>query len=38
MFEFEANYNSNTGDPNVIAIGSGVHLNKDVSFLFFYIR
>ncbi len=34
MFEFEANYNSNTGDPNVIAIGSGVHLNKDVSFYF----
>jgi hypothetical protein len=34
MFEFEANYNSNTGDPNAIAIGSGVHLNKDVTFYF----
>ena len=34
MFEFEPSYNSNTGDPNAIAIGSGVHLNKDVSFYF----
>ena len=34
MFEFEANYNSNTGDPDAIAVGSGVHLNKDVSFYF----
>jgi hypothetical protein len=34
MFEFESNYNSNTGDLNAIAVGSGVHLNKDVSFYF----
>lgn len=34
MFEFDTNFNIDTGDLNKIYVGSGVHLYKDVTFSF----
>jgi hypothetical protein len=34
MFEFDTNFNINTGDLNLSYVGSGVHLYKDVTFSF----
>lgn len=34
MFEFDTNFNINTGDLNQSYVGSGVHLYKDVTFSF----
>lgn len=34
LYEFESEYTYDTGDTTVTGTGSGVHLNKDVSFTF----
>ena len=37
MYEFETVFDINTGDLNTIFTGSGVHLNKDVTFSFYLL-